>query len=724
MAGRGGSGYQWSLACGAAGFLIWPATGYSQTPPVATATPEAGEGLSDIVVTATKSGATALQKTPIAIAAFGGAELARAQVNDVRDLLRLTPNVAVPQNNVFAQIYIRGVGSNNVFNGSDPSSTVHVDGIYYSRPYSQFATFLDVDRVEVLRGPQGTLYGRNSVGGTINVISRRPTEDLSFRAEALYGNYDAVQAKAAVSGALAPGLVLASLSASYLRHDAYRRNVVASGNDINDQNEYAVRGQLLVTPASGIEATTRADLSRASFVPMGYAKILRPYDPITDSILGDYSKVALNRPSDGLVKASGVSEDILIRLSDTTQLKSLTAYRRNSSYTLTDTDSTDRDIALSLTSEKQHQFSQEFNLIGDLGRFSYVAGLYYFYERVSTFTQIDAFTTRTFTGIYPVSRTYSRAAFAQGRYDLDDRWSLTVGGRYLNERKEFDGNVGTYSRVTGLPTNVTTLYDGVGRYKAFTPKFGVQFQANRDLLWFASATRGFKSGGFNQTSRTASARFGFRPETLWSYETGIKSDWLDRRLRLNLTAFHYDYKDLQVQAFLSLGVTDISNAATAKIDGVELETTVLPVPNLRIQGALNYLNARYSSYPGASAPGGRVIDASGNRLNAAPRFSGNVVAQYDVPLADGANISLRGEYFRQSREYYVASNDPAQSQKAYGLINASVAYRFSGMPLELSVFGRNLADRQFVTATATIAPVVSGRPGDPRTYGIRAALRY
>jgi iron complex outermembrane receptor protein len=688
------------------------------------ATASQGFGLDDIVVTATKSGATRLQATPIAISAFGAEELHRSGTNDIKDLLQLTPAVAVSQNNVFAQLYIRGIGSNNVFNGSDPSSTVHVDGVYFSRPYSQFANFLDVERVEVLRGPQGTLYGRNSVGGTINVISRRPSDTLTARGEASYGNYNSVQLKAAVSGPLIDGLAAFSLSGAYLAHDPYRENVVASGNDINSQDEYAVRGQLLLTPWAGVEATTRMDYASSDFVPMGYAKILRPYSPATDSVLGDFSKVALNTPMEGAVEAYGVAEDVLVDLGNGLEFRSLTSFRRNSSRTVTDVDSTDRDITATLTSERQRQFSQEFNLTGRLASFTYVAGLYYFSEEIKTFTQINARAPQTFTGVYPVSRTTSVALFAQGTYDLSERWSVTAGGRYSEERKEFDGNVGIYSAVTGLPVSPATVYAGVGEYSAFTPKLGVQFQATPNIFTFASVTRGFKSGGFNQTSRTATASQGFAPEELWSYEVGVKTDLLDRRLRLNLTAFHYDYEDLQVLAFITPGVTDISNAATATIDGLELEATVLPVENLRFQLNASYLDARYESYKGASGPGGIVVDASGNRMNAAPEFSGNVLGQYDIPLGQGRALSLRGEYFFQSRSYFVATNDPAQSQPDYGLWNASLTYEIMDGQVAFSLYGKNLADEDYVTATATISPVVSGRPGDPRTFGVRASFRY
>ncbi|MDB5696555.1 MAG: TonB-dependent receptor, partial [Sphingomonas bacterium] len=197
----------------------------------------------------------------------------------------------------------------------------------------------------------------------------------------------------------------------------------------------------------------------------------------------------------------------------------------------------------------------------------------------------------------------------------------------------------------------------------------------------------------------------------------------DRHLRLNLTAFHYDYSDLQVRAFISPGVSDISNAATAKIDGIEFEAMMLPIPNLRIVANVSYLDARYSKYPQAPGPGGIIIDASGKQMNAAPKFSGNVVVQYDIPLAAG-DLSFRGEYFRQARSYFVANNDPEQSQAAYDLVNASVSYTLPDDRFQVGLFGKNLANTQFVTGTASFTAAASGRPGDPRTYGVRASFKY
>ncbi|MDB5364823.1 MAG: TonB-dependent receptor [Rhodospirillales bacterium] len=675
--------------------------------------------LEEIEVTATKTGATLLQKTPIAVTAFTSAEIERSLINNVKDLVQFTPNLTVPQNNTFAQIYIRGIGSNNVFNGSDPSSTVHVDGVYQARPYAQFANFLDVERVEVLRGPQGTLYGRNSVGGTINVISRAPTDELRVKGDLTVGNYGTVQEQAYLSGALIPGKVQASISETYSRHDPYRENIVASGNDIDSQNTGSVRVQVRVQPTASIEATTRVDFASAYFNPMGYAKILQPFDAATNSILGDYSKVALNQPGLGTVRGYGFAEDVAADVGNGMKLRSVTAYRRNVVKTLTDTDSTDRDTTVTLTSEKEWQFSEELNLSGKLGALDYVTGLYYFVEHIGTLTLVNQRAAGTFTGVFPSSHTTSKAAYAQGTYHLTDQLSVTAGARYSEEEKLFYGNVGTYTAATGALRGAQTLYVGDGRYHAFTPKAGIEYQLTPDALLFVSATRGFKSGGFNQTSTTSAAAAGFAPESLWSYEAGLKSEWFNRRLRANLTAFHYDYSNLQVQAFIRPGVTDITNAADATINGVELELRTRPLQNLELGANLASLDATYGKYPGASGPGGVVIDATGKRLNASPQYSANLSAQYDVPLSSGALVSLRGEYFWQDKQFFVASNDPAQSQGAYGLFNASVAYETEDGHWRVALWGKNLFDRQYITATATISPVVSGRPGDPRTFGAR-----
>ena len=283
-------------------------------------------GISDIVVTATRTGETKLQRTPVAISVLSGDTLSSRAAVNVKDLVTLTPNMSVGQTTANAQIYIRGIGSNNVFTGSDPSVTVQSDGVYIARAYSQFSDFVDIERIEVLRGPQGTLYGRNSIGGTINLISKKPSDDFRGKVQLTAGNYGLFQGQAYVSGAIVPRKVQASIAANYIRHTAYVDNIVPGRPDIGAANRGALRGQLRIAPTDSLEFITRADWSRGDERIDAYAHILAPVAaaPLASSTVGNLRKVALDNPPRNRTRGHGISQEINFDLSSVFQLKSLT----------------------------------------------------------------------------------------------------------------------------------------------------------------------------------------------------------------------------------------------------------------------------------------------------------------------------------------------------------------------------------------------------------------
>lgn len=684
-------------------------------------------GFNEIVVTATKSGETALQTTPIAATAFTTETLDRGGISDIRDLAPATPNMSIAENTGFSQVYIRGIGSNNVFAGSDPSSTIHLDGVYLARPASYFGNFLDVERIEILRGPQGTLYGRNSVGGTINIISRKPDNDVQAKAQVTAGNYNAFGLEGYLSGPLVTDKLAASISVLRAGHDGYQRNVAPTGvRRADDADMFAVRGQLRFTPTDTVDIIARGDYTRANEIPGGYLKTLLPtpaapsprHDPIADSILGDYRKIATDVDLSTRKRAWGAALDISVDLGDDIVLSSLTAHRTNEFSFVLDSDATAARVVVNNLFENQNQFSEELTLRGQFGRLSIVSGAYYFQERIRAFQFLDNF----LLGIQPnpnvLVRTRALAAYAQATFAITDTISVTAGARYTDERKRFDQTFVIRSLATGLPLpGFPTGYNLVGRYKLTTPKFGIDYTPNRNVFIYASATRGAKSGGFNYTMPTIHA--GFAPESLWSYEVGAKTNWFGNRMLLNITAFKYDYTDLQVQAFITLGVIDITNAADATVKGVELELQTRPVPGLEIGGNLAYLDAYYTRYPGA--PTG---DATGNQLSSAPKWAPMVYGQYRAELANGASILLRGEYTHRSRQYFTPANVAAQSQAGYGLLNANLGYTSPSRRWQVVIYGRNLADTQYVTTTASFPSAISGRVGEPRTFGVKATFQY
>lgn len=699
----------------AAATLIAGAPAWAQEQPA-----DDNGAIADIIVTANKTGASSVQRTPIAISAFSGDDLAGSHIVSTKDLGQIVPSLAVSQFSTYAQIYIRGVGSNNSFNGSDPSVTVHADGVYLARPFAQFMNFLDVERVEVLRGPQGTLYGRNSAGGTINIISRTPSNDLKARIAASVGNYGLVDVGGYVSGPIVTDKVQVSLAGSYVTHDPYRENIVASGNNVDDEDSRAMRGQIRLVLSDRIVATTRGDYALSKQRIPGFSVLRTPYNAVTNSILGDYDKVALDFPQSSRTRIWGVSEDIEFELNDSTTLKSVTAYRDSSSRSQQDGDATDQPLLTVNLGERAKQFSQELNLVGTTGSFDYVLGLFYFNEKTRTNSILGQPARDLRATFQPYTHTKAYAGYAQGTYRFSDSLSAVLGGRYSEETKDFTQSIDRRFVSTNVALPFIT-YAASRKFKSFTPKFGLNWTPTQAILAYASVTRGFKSGGFNFNS--ASAAQGFDPETLWSYEAGLKTRLLDNRLLANLSAFRYDYKDLQVNAFISPGVTDIVNAASATVKGVELELTAKPVPGLNLTANFAYLDATYKDYPAAPVGGTATIDASGNRLNNAPKFTMNFAAQYEHRISENGSAYVRGEYSRRSQTYFTVINSPVIGQDAYGLVNAAIGYK-AGERWTFELWGRNLTKREYVLNVYTSGPVPSGIPGAPRTYGARLSWNY
>jgi iron complex outermembrane recepter protein len=699
--------------------------------------------LEEIIVTGSKTGESNVQQTPIAISAFSEDQLQQSQISKVSDLMGYVPNLSISAVGSFAEIFMRGIGSTNVAGGNDPSTTVQVDGIYLGRPYSQFADFLDVQRVEVLRGPQGTLYGRNAVGGTINVISRAPTDDFAAESALTLGNYWLVQNQDYVSGALIRGVLDGSIAVDYIRHDPYLENIVPGSKDVFNANNGGVRIQLRYRPTSFIDATTRLDYSLADQLDNVYSKLLAPFDPVTNSILGNFHKVALggypNPPDAEVTRNSGIAEDINFTLNDELVLRSLTAYRKAATAVDVNSSGADMDLLPIRQEEHQRQLSQELNLIGNYTRFNFVTGLYYYHE-VNHFLESPTIVPQNLNVyVAPTTTTDATAVYTQGTLHVTPKFDVTVGMRYTYEYKTFHQDETFYLNTTGMevitpppaafvlpiPGNPYT-YMMSSKYYAPTPKFGLQYSPTDDLMLYASATRGFKSGGFTFSSPTP-AGASFSPEKVWSYEVGAKTEWFDRRLRANLTAFYYDYTDLQVQVYLGGANLSINNAATAHNKGIELEIAAAPLKGLALTANAAYLDARYSRYTDAPVPpplGVGTVDATGNRLTQAPPWTINLSSQYTVPLPTGDSAFLRAEYNFIGTQFFEPTNDVHQMQKGYGLVNLSTGYETGDQKWQVAAWVRNIGDVQYLTAAFSGGVTWSGSPGAARTFGITVHRKW
>ena len=702
-------------------------------------------GLGDIIVTATKTGASQLQKTPLAISAFSADQLSQTLSSNVRDIAQFVPSMNISQVTANPVITLRGIGTNNVFNGSDPDVTMQVDGIYYARPPAQANDFIDIERVEVLRGPQGTLYGRNAIGGTINVISRRPTDEVTGEGMLTLGNYGTVQAQGYISAGLVPGRIQASLAGTYSRHDNYEKNInpAAQQKGVFNGDRGGVRGQVRVELSDRIDATTRADYVEQDENLPGPYHLQVPFAlaPLASGLVGNDRKVAINTPSTNKYHGYGVSEEINFQLADNVSLKSLTGFRWNSYRLTTDNDGTELDRIRGAFHETEKQQSQEFDLNVKIGNLDAVVGAYYFHD--TAFTDVSA------TIIVPANIkinslvnffTRSYAGFAQGTYHLTPELSVTGGIRYTTEKKGIDVFVTRTSLASGatLP-GFPIIFQTQPKFKAWTPKLGIDWNVTPTFLLYGSITKGFKSGGTNYAANSL-ATAAFEPETIWSYEAGFKADLLDRRLRLNVSAFHYDYSNLQIQSSISPGVVSIGNAAQAKVDGIEAELTAKLTRHLTLSGSGSWLNARYSKFTTASVAAALapliaadprynaargIYDATGHRLNQSPRYSGTIAAQNDFPIGSrGSVVTVRGDVYFQGRTFYDPQNSVYTDQSAYALLNAQLGYSSPDKDFQVTLFGKNLANKQYLFAFQANGVAPAGFAGAPRTFGVRVSRKW
>lgn len=707
--------------------------------------------LEEIVVTSTKTGVGSLQTTPVAVSVIGGGQLTGQGLNNIRDLAQFVPNVIFAQNTASAEIYIRGVGSNNVSAGSDPDVTTQIDGVYIARPSGQLTDFIDVDRIEVLRGPQGTLYGRNAVGGTINIISRKPSDEFGGEVQLTAGNYSLGQLQAYVTGPLSADVLQGSVAVNYTYHDPYFKNIAPGGHNIGDGDRGGAKVQLRWAPGMNVEAITRADFTRTDENFESYSQVIAPtkFPSLANTLVGNFRTVALNDPQVMNTYIGGISEEINWHLSDPLSFKSITGWRSTRFDFTNDNDSTELFLQFSHQRETDSAVSQEFNLQYAGERATGVVGTYYFQDQdhqIATVVVPPSVITPApralFNEVSPVVRSKSGAVFAQGTLHLTSQLSATLGGRYTDENKKLDQAYVRQSEnpvMLGVPfPGFPSVFDLSSDYSAFTPKIGLEWRASDAALLYVSATRGYKSGGFNFTA-PAPQGASFQPEKIWSYEAGAKTEWLERRLRLNTTVFYYDYTNLQVQQLITAGVLSIGNAATAKVKGAELELLAKPTAALQFTWNFSALDAKYVSYPGASVQAALVgfvphetcvglnctIDASGNFLNAAPRFSTLVAVDYAPQISASWEGLAHIDYSWRDRAYFDPSNVAVMSQGPYGLVNGQLGMR--GGPARAwsaQLWVRNLTDAKYYVTTAASGVTPNGLAGDPRTFGVRLTYTW
>lgn len=673
-------------------------------------------GVEEIVVTAQKR-EQRLQDVPVTVSALSGAGAEARGVQSTEELSTAVPSLDW-QSGKAGSPYIRGIGSIISTAGNESSVGLFVDGVLLISPLQANFNLNNVERIEVLKGPQGTLFGRNANGGVINIITRDPSQDTAVDASVGYGNYNTIDAQFYGNTALTDTLA-ANVAVAYRNQmDGWGENV-NTGADAYDGDSFDIRAKLGWTPTPDTDIiltgqyftnhneATKNRLLRGTvglngaLPPAGFYDVNESFESFTET---DVWSVNLR-----------ISHDF-----GAATFRSLTAYTDVDTLWAYDSDGGALETLEGDIFENASGFTQEFQLLSPAEQsVRWIVGLYYL-DMEAAFTPIELEGTAVggaFIEVFGHTRARSLAGFGEVTFELAETTNLTLGGRYTFDKRTVDG----HTDVNG--TAGTVFY----QQKNFSqPTYRVTLDHNftDDIMAYATVSTGYNSGQFNTGNAAAAA---VKPEKMQAYEVGIKSDLLDRRLQINAAAFWYDYKDLQVNVVQN-AVTVQTNAAKARVKGFEVELNTAPVDNLSMQFAFSYLDTEYTKYADAQfyvpeVGGGYttvVGDASGNQMINAPKYSAFAYIQYEMESAMGT-FTPALSYAYKSKIYRNYQNDlvsPSQN-----LVNASLLFTPTSGNWDVRLWGKNLLDEKNEQKSVRREGAM-GHPLAPLTYGITFGVHF
>jgi iron complex outermembrane receptor protein len=723
---------------------------------------QGGAAVEEVVVTARRVEEN-LQEVPLAVTAMSSAALERRTVREIRDIIAVVPNLNVQNMNGAThgvQLGLRGQSTAAVLLSVDSPVGVYIDGVNVPHAYGVATALVDLDRVEVLRGPQGTLYGRNTTGGAISFITKDPGPAFGGRLQLTAGNYGLKSALGVLNVPLAEGL--SARFVAYNKHlDGYGRDidgrrllgeddtlfrgkVKASLGDVTlnlsaDYIDYSNTGAVWhiigLVPGVGGAVTgglLTSEYTRARGLPLtpeNLASTLQIIQPLVGGPPRFYDSFT-QRPEYSDFKGINTVLQVEWAVSDSLTVRSISGYRELKNRTDYDLDGTPVTIQESPLHTDSKFMSEEFQFLGDFDRVKWVAGFYYSHEK-GTEWNLNIAIPLTSAGNVGINdgdlSSKSYAAFGQLDWSFADQWTLTLGGRWTKEDK---GLVTRNRRSTGaciVPVEFRERADLCsGRINVDFKKpswlASIRYQPTDAINLYAKVATGFRGGGHNMRGTTVASYAPFEPETVTEYEVGLKSELFDRRLRLNLAAFYDDYKNAQRNVLILVGtttVTRITNAAAAELKGFEAEATWRPLDGLMLEGSLGYTDAKYK----------RFVDFTGDRSNEpwqTPDFTGSLSARFEHSVGIGEMSYQLNYVYRSSQNFAPAVRLRDQvTQKGFGLLDGRVALALSDGQTEVAVFGRNLAQKHYYSGAVPLEPLGFNTmaTGEPRTVGVQLTHR-
>ncbi len=734
-----------SLLALAAG-IVSSASALAQTPAKGAET----DSSADIIVTAQRR-EERLRDVPISITALGQDELVKSGVTSILDIERITPGLKLPMFGGFLQPSIRGISSAGAGMGDQSNVALYVDGVYQPSMSGQLIDLPDVEQVQVLKGPQGTLYGQNAAGGAIIITSIMPQFDFGGRFSASYGNHDNAILRGYVTGPIGNSEQVAfALAGSYQKRDGFRHDLVRGGRDPGLESTF-VRGRVLVEPSDALSFTLAGYYTKRTDhgiyagqpvgpgTPLGYA--LAGMADVPFPIPQNPRQFALSVVPRQQTKTHGFSLkadlDAGIGMISTTS-----AYGNVKVSNVADADYTAVNLGevnpLNIGNE---HFIQEINFASErFGRFSFSAGAFFmalkeeyqpntynghFMAIGDPITVGPPLPPPLFSSVqYAFNRKRSYAGYIEGSYDVTDRINLSVGGRYAYEQQRTADNYGSGSTVL-IPDPRGTV-----SFERFTPRATLRYELDPSSNIYASYSQGFKSGYVNSGDPfPLPVEAPVQPEKVYAYEIGYKGRPLSG-VSLNLAAFHYDYKDIQVYTY-SPPTELYQNAAAARIRGIEVDISISVAPGLTISAGATYLDAEYKNFPAASVfvPNAfgfgydrQSINASGISLPRAPELTGNLAISYEGHVGPGTLGAYVSASYSSDVKFDIGG---LVLQPEYATVNTELSFAPDGVDgLRFVLWGKNLTDVDYLSSVLTSQFVLGGSYADPRTYGVRVEFEF
>jgi len=722
-----------------------------------------------IVVTARRR-AESLQDVPLSITAFSAEQLEISGALDITDIADSTPNVTLEASrgtNSTLTAFIRGVGQQDPVAGFEAGVGIYVDDVYLNRPQAALLDIYDVERIEVLRGPQGTLYGRNTIGGAIKYVTRRMGTDPTLRIRGTLGTDE--QADLVVTGStpIGPDTTDVRIGGSIARlsRGGFGTNLT-TGDENYNRDIWAGRLGIEYNNEDNVFIRLQGDYTQDNSNPRGGHRLIAGLisgAPVLDDVYD--SRGGLADP-DQQVKSYGFSLFAEASPNDYITLRSITAWRKDDSGTPIDFDALPAvDVDVPAVYRNQ-QTSQELQFLYNRGPLNILLGAYYLDANAETI-----FDVRLPGGIFPSPLTAltfgdvdteTFALFGDVTYDFSDQWSVSLGGRYTWDertsdilRQNFVGGGSPFFAGAGTFLNTTSDFTGNATFQRFTPRASLSFQPTDDHTLYGSYSRGFKGGGFDPRGVSTACRnptggacnadqlfdfMSFDPETVDSYELGWRAQLFDRRLRFSLALFHADYSDVQVPGSIGttvggvqtfIGVT--TNAASARFQGVEFEGNALLArgfgadgDSLNLSWSLGYLNADYKEFIDA-----RGIDVADRReIQNTPEWTASGTLNYGVPVAGGMlNFLTTLSYRSASQQFELAT--PGLDQGGFALWDAGITWRSDDDRWSIGLHGKNLTDKRYIVSGYNFLRqnpdtgqfvLVNGQPGLSPTLGGEGTL--